>query len=173
MLTPMPRPLPPHLHRERTRHGALVWYVRVGKGPRTRLRDAYGTEEFWRAYRTAVSGDPRERPRQRPQSGTLAWLIARYRETTAWSDLAPATRAQRECTFRALIKSSGAKPAADISTADISATVDSKKDKPSAARHFMQAARGKMNSIRVEFADGFTMITSGNAIRKAKEIANV
>lgn len=29
-------------------------------------------------------------------------------------------------------------------------------------------ARGRMNSIRVEFADGYTMITSGNAIRKLK-----
>lgn len=28
-------------------------------------------------------------------------------------------------------------------------------------------ARGKMNSIRVEFADGYVMITSGNAIRRA------
>lgn len=28
-------------------------------------------------------------------------------------------------------------------------------------------ARGKMNSIRVVFADGYTMITSGNAIRRA------
>lgn len=28
-------------------------------------------------------------------------------------------------------------------------------------------ARGTMNSIRVEFADGYVMITSGNAIRKA------
>jgi hypothetical protein len=28
-------------------------------------------------------------------------------------------------------------------------------------------ARGRMNSICVEFEDGFTMITSGNAIRKA------
>ncbi len=27
-------------------------------------------------------------------------------------------------------------------------------------------ARGKFNSIRVVFADGYTMITSGNAIRK-------
>lgn len=27
-------------------------------------------------------------------------------------------------------------------------------------------ARGKMNSIRVEFADGYAMITSGNAIRR-------
>lgn len=29
-------------------------------------------------------------------------------------------------------------------------------------------ARGKMNSCRVEFQDGFKMITSRNAIRKAK-----
>jgi hypothetical protein len=29
-------------------------------------------------------------------------------------------------------------------------------------------ARGAMNSIRVEFADGYIMITSGNAIRKVK-----
>ncbi|CAM5767120.1 hypothetical protein BMIN10S_02119 [Bosea minatitlanensis] len=27
-------------------------------------------------------------------------------------------------------------------------------------------ARGKMNSVRVVFADGFTMITSGNALRR-------
>lgn len=27
-------------------------------------------------------------------------------------------------------------------------------------------ARGTMNSVRVVFADGFTMITSGNALRK-------
>lgn len=30
-------------------------------------------------------------------------------------------------------------------------------------------ARGKMNSCQVEFADGFTMITSRNAVRKFKE----
>lgn len=29
-------------------------------------------------------------------------------------------------------------------------------------------ARGKMNSCRVEFVDGFVMITSRNAIRKAR-----
>lgn len=34
----------------------------------------------------------------------------------------------------------------------------------------MMTARGKMNSVRVEFADGYVMITSGNAIRKAKPI---
>ena len=33
----MPRPALPHLHRERTRHGATVWYVRKGQGPRIRI----------------------------------------------------------------------------------------------------------------------------------------
>ena len=27
----MPRPRPPHLHRETNRHGTTVWYVRLGK----------------------------------------------------------------------------------------------------------------------------------------------
>ncbi|MBC7279997.1 hypothetical protein [Hoeflea sp.] len=30
-------------------------------------------------------------------------------------------------------------------------------------------ARGKMNSICVRFDDGYTMVTSGNAIRRAPE----
>ena len=30
-------------------------------------------------------------------------------------------------------------------------------------------ARGKMNSICVKFEDGYTMVTSGNAIRRAPE----
>ena len=30
----MPRPRPPHLHQETNRHGKIVWYVRIGKGPR-------------------------------------------------------------------------------------------------------------------------------------------
>lgn len=31
-------------------------------------------------------------------------------------------------------------------------------------------ARGKMNSICVEFADGYRMITSGNAIRRSRPL---
>lgn len=33
---------------------------------------------------------------------------------------------------------------------------------------FGQPAAPRFNSIRVEFADGYAMVTSGNAIRKAK-----
>jgi hypothetical protein len=47
----MPRPRPPHLHRQVSRHGKTVWYVRVGKGPRTRIKAAFGTPEFDAEYR--------------------------------------------------------------------------------------------------------------------------
>lgn len=33
-------------------------------------------------------------------------------------------------------------------------------------------ARGTLNSICVEFRDGYRMVTSGNSIRKIKETAN-
>lgn len=32
-------------------------------------------------------------------------------------------------------------------------------------------ARGRMNSVLVRFADGYTMVTSGNALRRAPEVA--
>jgi len=45
----MPHPRPPFLHRQITRHGRAVWYVRVAKGKRIRLRAEYGSPEFWAA----------------------------------------------------------------------------------------------------------------------------
>jgi hypothetical protein len=54
----MPRPRPPHLHREATRHGRLVWYVRRDKGPRIRIRAEYGTPEFEVEYQAALAGTP-------------------------------------------------------------------------------------------------------------------
>ena len=39
------------------RHGNVVWYVRVGKGPRIRIKGIYGTPEFEAAYRAAINGE--------------------------------------------------------------------------------------------------------------------
>ena len=91
MISGMPRPRPPHLHREANRHGRLVWYVRVGKGPRIRIKAVYGTPEFEEAYQAAIQGDP-PRGAARATRGTLAWLFDLYRQTTAWTDLARSTR---------------------------------------------------------------------------------
>jgi hypothetical protein len=95
----MPRPRPPHLHRETTRHGQAVWYVRVGKGPRVRIRAAFGTVEFDAEYQAAIGGAPRQK-KGAPAVGSLAWIIARYRDSSAWTGLALATRKMREAILR-------------------------------------------------------------------------
>jgi|SRR6516162_8157678 hypothetical protein len=55
----MPRPRPPFLRREVTRHGNVVWYVRKGEGQRIRIRSAFGTLEFEAEYQAALSGTAR------------------------------------------------------------------------------------------------------------------
>ncbi len=73
-----------------TRHGRVVWYVRINKGPRIRIRAAFGTPEFDAEYQAALAGKPRP-GKAGATAGTLAWLIERYRETTAWTDLSLAS----------------------------------------------------------------------------------
>ena len=116
----MPHPRLPHLHREVTRHGKVVWYARVGgssRGPRIRLRAEYGTAEFWAEYESALASAPRKPAPN--HEGTLAWLIERYRETTAWTYLSAATRRQRENIFTHVLETAGAQPFVKITTAVI------------------------------------------------------
>ena len=59
----MPRPRPPYLVRQITRHGRAVWYVRRGNGPRVRIRAAFGSPEFAVEYQAALNGStPARRP---------------------------------------------------------------------------------------------------------------
>jgi len=55
-MSSMPRPRPPHLLRQVSRHGTVSWVVRVGHGPRVYLRAPYGSAEFGAEYRAAVAG---------------------------------------------------------------------------------------------------------------------
>jgi integrase len=138
----MPHPIPQHLHRQITRHGKVVWYVRIGKGPRTRIRAEYGTAEFFEQYRNALAGIAKP-SKGDPASGTLAWLIARYRETTAWTQgLSAATRRQRENIFKHVIETAGTVKAASITTAHIVEGRERRKDTPAQARNFLDAMRG-------------------------------
>ena len=52
----MPHPLPRYLNREVTRHGKTVWYVRVARGPRIRIKAPFGTVEFEIEYQAAITG---------------------------------------------------------------------------------------------------------------------
>lgn len=137
----MPRHRPPYLHHERTRHGALVWYVRVGKGARVRIRADYGTPEFDAQYRAAISGSP-TRPKPRGPSGSLEWLVSRYRDSAAWAGLAAATRRKYGLIFAGIVATSGARPYADISRADIVATRDKRRETPFQANNTLKALSG-------------------------------
>jgi hypothetical protein len=97
VIAPVPRQRPQYLHRETTRHGRVVWFVRIDRGPRTRIKHEYGTPEFKAAYDAAVAGKPLVAP-GKFNAKTLGWLIEQYRESSAWGKkLSNATRRQREC----------------------------------------------------------------------------
>ena len=140
MTAAMPRPRPPHLVRETTRHKRVVWYVRVGQGNRIRMHEPYGSEAFWRDYRQAIEGRP-VAPAG-PATGTFSWLIARYVESAEWSDLSPATRKQRHTVYRAVETTAGDRPLKDIDRTAILAGRDRRRDRPHAANNFLKAMRG-------------------------------
>lgn len=137
----MPRPRPPYLHKETTRHGNTVWYVRVGKGPRTRIKADYGTPEFTVEYDAAIAGKPLS-GNGSPSKASLQWLWDSYRETGAWTGLSMATRRQRENIMLHVLKDSGPKPYAAIGPQNIQAGLDRRSATPSAARHFFDTMKG-------------------------------
>ncbi|MFZ0458730.1 MAG: tyrosine-type recombinase/integrase [Rhodoplanes sp.] len=137
----MPRPRPPHLHREQTRHDRMVWYVRIGKGPRIRIRAEFGTPEFDVEYQAAIRGEIR-RPKGSPALGTLAWLLTRYRETTDWMALSPATRRQRDNIFLHVLETAGHHPYAKVTAGTIIAGKERRAATPAQARNFLDAMRG-------------------------------
>jgi hypothetical protein len=86
-----------------------VWYARIGKGPRVRIRAEFGTPEFDAEYQAALTTNPRP-AKAGTAAGIFAWLIERYRETTAWTDLSLATRCNRENHFKQVIKVAAHQP---------------------------------------------------------------
>jgi len=150
----MPRPRPPHLQRQVTQHGRVTWYVRIDRGPRIRIRAEFGTAEFDQEYQAAIAGGARIV--KGPNAGTLSWLITRYRETSAWTNLSPATRRQRENIFLHIIKSAGDKQLSIITSNVIEAGRERRAKTPYQARHFLDTMRGlfrwalKANLVRID-----------------------
>jgi site-specific recombinase XerD len=140
-MTDMPRPRPPHLQHEKTRHGKYVWVVRIGKGPRTRLKAVYGTPEFDAEYHAAVAGEPLA-SRAVVSKASLQWLWDSYRETGAWTGLALSTRRQRENIMLHVLKESGTKPYIAIQSQHIQGGLDRRAKTPAAARNFLDTMKG-------------------------------
>ena len=108
-MDPMPRPRPKHLHRDVSRHGQVRWYVHVPGQTRVRLTGDYGSAEFFAQYDAALAGAREGLPRKNA-AGTLGWLIARYKEGSAWRGLSLATQRQRENIYKHVVESDGDQP---------------------------------------------------------------
>jgi len=136
----MPRPMPPHLYRERNRHGTVVFYVRRGKGPRIRVKGEFGSAQFAANYRDAILG---QEPQSGPvaDSGTLGWLIARYEDSSAWERLSAATKRERAYTYKAIVGRAGDAVLAEITPKTIQQGVEDRVKTPFAANNFLKAVR--------------------------------
>jgi integrase len=105
------------------------------------LHTQFGTSEFEAEYQAAIAGKPRQ-AKGALQLGTLAWLIARYRETADWQNLAQSSRKVRERFLLQVIETAGARPYAKVDTAAILAGRDRRAHTPAQARVFLDVMRG-------------------------------
>lgn len=101
----MPRPRPPFLGREVSRHGRAVWYVRRN-GKRIRLRADFGTPEFDVEYQAALAA-LQPATEVRTTAGTLAWLIECFRAAAAWQARSESTRAKWDGIYRQALNAAG------------------------------------------------------------------
>jgi len=139
----MPRKLPLHVVRDRSRHGKVRFYFRVGLGIRTRLPDI-NSPDFRAAYMACLGGTAQEPHTSAPARDgvSLAALIDQYRDSARWAELSPATQKQRRNIFARVIKEAGNYNFKDIIPEDLKAARERRKDTPAQARNFLDAMRG-------------------------------
>lgn len=148
-----------HLVQEPDRHGNLRRYVRIGQGPRKRLREEPGTEEFRAEYDAAIawllSGAPMPddgRPTiTRPQPGSFraAWIA--FQASAEWKAYDPETQKARRRLFEGMCLEplDRAKPdlvMADcpvlkISSKHVTMLRDRRAEAPEQANHRLKALR--------------------------------
>ena len=105
------------------------------KGPEVSIRAEFGTLEFDAEYQAALPGTRHPQKAGESQAGTLAWLIERYRETSAWSNaLSLATRRQRENIFKQVIGRRASSCAQITQAGIIAGARPPRKDTPAQAR---------------------------------------
>lgn len=136
----MENKLPPFVYREKTRHGRFVHYFRRAKGPRARLPD-YGSPGFDAAYTAALMNT--EAPEKgKAGAGSVEWLISRYRESSDYLALSPATRRQRDNIFENVVKTGGTAAYKAVSRKTLIAGREKRAKTPAQARNFLDAMRG-------------------------------
>lgn len=135
----MPRKLPKYVTAERGRDGAIRIYFRRDKqSPRIRMPSPQDTQAFNEAYARCLSGAMPTPSHE--QSGSLAWLIRRYKESAHWANLSPSTRRMRDNILKGVADNAGDAPYRSITRKHIQASMD--KRTPNAANTFRKVMSG-------------------------------
>ncbi len=133
---------PPHLVRERTRHGKTLWYVRIGHGKRIRIHGTYGTQEFVDNYKDALAQlEGLILPKQKPgklTEGSFAWLVKQYFDSAYWHSLSKFTKRQRQPTLMKMYDSLSNVPYKSIQEKHIVDAVERRKETPAMAMDFLK-----------------------------------
>lgn len=143
MNTDMPRPRPMYLNPEKTRHGKIVWYVRLNRHtPRIRINGNYGSEQFVAEYQAAIAGVPVVRKSLIAHKGSLRWLVDRWRDSSDWYGTASATKKQRDNILSHILDANGDLPFAQLTEAAILAGRERRMKTPFAANNYLKTMRG-------------------------------
>lgn len=138
MTDSMPHPRLPFTRHERNRHGKWVWYFRRDNGPRIRLHGAYRSTEFMAAYHAALSGEPT--PKAEPaRSGTVAWLVERYKESGEFMGLAESSQYFRGQLMKQMVAGVGHIQFVRIEQKHIQQAMDARAKTPFAANNLLVA----------------------------------
>lgn len=136
----MPKKLPLYVVRERSRHGRVAFYFRVGKGPRSRLPDIRA-DDFLSEY-NKLFNQVQTTGQRKVGVSSLEWLVKRYMEAGAFKDLSPATRKQRGNILKGVLEKAGKVAYRDISRSSIINGREDRADTPAQARNYLDAMRG-------------------------------
>ena len=140
----MPKPKLPFLHRHVTRHGKIIFYVKLSsrqRGRGIRIHGQYRGEEFMTAYHAAVRGTPiTPAPLiAKDGAGSVGWLISLYRHSRDWAELLSAgTRKQRGPILKQIENAAGDLPIAAITRKKIEEGISART--PNQGRHFKNTA---------------------------------
>lgn len=138
----MPRKLPKYVTKTRTRFKKVLFYFRQDKGPRTRLPDDPDSKEFEAAYAACLSGKPVKAKIDKAPSKSVRWLIDRYKESSAWSSLAPATRRQRDNIFKNILPKIGNLDFSAIQSAHVRNSMEARRSTPAQANNLLKSLSG-------------------------------
>lgn len=132
----MPRRRYQYVQKHVTRHDTVVWYFRIGKGPRTRLPGEYASKEFVEAWKKLIAGGTIET--HAPAKHTLQWLVNKYEESAAFKGLKSSTQTNRRNILKVVCKTGGNLLISQITRATIASGRDRRGDTPHAAINFMK-----------------------------------